>query len=123
MVALTLANKLASSSAILNAIGAEISLALEILDIAEVFTQHTPGRLLDIADALSRLFAPGGDGELPAALSGAKRREAPIRDDSFFRVWCINSPSSSSSFPEASAAQSRGSAPRREGKAPGARGR
>ena len=58
MVALSLATKLASSSAPLNAIGAEIALQLELHDIKEAFTAHTPGKLLVMADALSRMFSP-----------------------------------------------------------------
>ena len=87
VVALTLATKLASSSRLLNAIGAEIALELEVLDISEVFGSHSPGKLLVIADHLSRIHMPGHSGDLPAELASAKRREAPMRDGSFYRVW------------------------------------
>ena len=50
VVALTLASKLASSAPLLNALGAEISLELEMLEIAEVFTAHTPGKLLTLVN-------------------------------------------------------------------------
>ena len=90
MVALSLATKLASPSAPLNAIGAEIALHLELHDIKETFTTHTPGKLLVLADALSRMFSPAGDGEVPEAFVGAKRRYSPKRDASFYKVWCIS---------------------------------
>ena len=90
VVALTLASKLASSAPLLNALGAEISLELEILEIDEVFTAHTPGKLLTLADFLSRMHAPGGTAALPAELSSAKRRTPPIRDEAFYRVWSIS---------------------------------
>ena len=90
VVALTLASKLASSAPLLNALGAEISLELEILEIAEVFTAHTPGKLLTLADFLSRLHAPGSSSTLPTELSTAKRRSPSARDEAFYRVWSIS---------------------------------
>ena len=89
MVALSLATRLASPSATLNAIGAEIALDLELLNIDEVFTTHTPGRLLNIADDLSRVSAPSSSGELPVAVSKAKARTPMPRSDDFYKVWCI----------------------------------
>ena len=62
-----------------------------MLNIAEVFTAHTPGKLLVLADFLSRLHMPGVAEEMPSELSTAKRRVAPTRDDScFYRVWSIS---------------------------------
>ena len=90
VVGLTLATKLASSSKFLNAIGAEVALELEILDISEAFSAHSPGKLLVLADHLSRMHMPGHSGDLPKELASAKRREAPIRDDFFFRVWAAS---------------------------------
>ena len=90
VVALTLASKLASSAPLLNALGAEISLELEILEVEEVFTAHTPGKLLTIADFLSRMHAPGGSSELPSELSSSKRRTPADRCEAFYRVWSIS---------------------------------
>ena len=89
VASLTLAGKLASSAPKLNAIGAEIALELEVLNIAEVFTAHTPGKLLILADYLSRLHMPGVVDSMPLELSTAKRRVAPVRDGKFYRVWSI----------------------------------
>ena len=90
VVALTLATKLASTSPRLNALGAEISLQLEMLEIEEVYGQHTPGRLLVLADWLSRVHEPSGNAlSPPPQLASAKRRQSPVRDDGFFRVWSI----------------------------------
>ena len=91
MVTLALMSKLASTSPLLNAIGAELALDLELLDIDSTFGQHTPGKLLILADALSRLFSPDGDAQIPADLATAKRRQPKVRDDSFFRVWSVSS--------------------------------
>ena len=88
-MSLALTTKLASPSPILNALGAEIALDLELLDIDNQFVTHTPGKLLVIADALSRLFAPGGDSQIPKELESAKRRPIKARDDAFFRVWSV----------------------------------
>ena len=90
MVSLQLATKLSSPSPLLNALGAELALQLEVFDIQEVYTQHTPGRLLVLADFLSRLHAPGADPSLPAELKGAKERKAPPRNAEFYKVWCIS---------------------------------
>ena len=90
MVSLALATKLASPSPVLNSIGAEISLELELLRISDALVSHTPGKLLVIADALSRLYSPAGDGALPSALASAKERKPKARDDAFFRVWSIS---------------------------------
>ena len=90
VVSLQLATKLSSPSPLLNALGAELALQLETFDIHEVYTQHTPGRLLVLADYLSRLYAPGADKTLPADLSGAKERKAPVRNSNFYKVWCVS---------------------------------
>ena len=92
VVSLRLSMKLSSPSPLLNAIGAEIALQLEIFNIDEVVSQHTPGRLLVLADYLSRMHVPGKPAEeLPAELKGAKQRRPPARDDSFYKVWCVSS--------------------------------
>ena len=82
VTALQYTAKLASSSPLLNGIGAEIALVLELHNIEEVFTQHVPGKLNDVADKLSRLAQPGVCQQLPPQLQGAKRRVTPRRDDS-----------------------------------------
>ena len=91
VTALTLASKLSSSSSKLNSIGAEISLDLEILNISDVFASHTPGKLLVCADYLSRVHEPNVNVEMPSELSSAKRKEVPLRAESFYRVWSISS--------------------------------
>ena len=91
IVALTLARKLSSSSSRLNAIGAEISLELELFQIADVFVQHTPGKLLTCADWLSRVFSPSAEATPPPELASAKQRQVPVRDESFYKVWSIAS--------------------------------
>ena len=92
VTALTLALKLSSSSAKLNSLGAEIALELEIMDISDVVAAHSPGKLLVVADYLSRLHEPGADvAAVPPELTSAKRRTVQVRDASFFRVWSISS--------------------------------
>ena len=90
MTALTLASKLSSSSPKLNSIGAEIALDLEILNISDVFTAHTPGSLLTCADYLSRVHEPNVNAEMPVELTSAKRKEVAVRSESFYRVWTIS---------------------------------
>ena len=89
VVSLTLSRKLASSSKFLNGIGAEIALEIELLGMDEIFTEHTPGKLLVWADSLSRRSAPGGSDSdaIPKELLGAKRRTPPSRDNAFYKVW------------------------------------
>lgn len=53
VVALSVAVKLASSSPMLNSIGAELALELELADITETITAHIPGKLNVTADWLS----------------------------------------------------------------------
>ena len=91
VTALRLVTKLASPSARMNAIGAEIALELEALQIEEVFAQHSPGKLLVIADWLSRIYSPDGRSEVPEELKTSKRKEVPVRDSSFYKVWSIAS--------------------------------
>ena len=80
VTALQCTAKLASSSPLLNGIGAEIVLVLELFDIEEVVTQH----LNEVADKLSRLAQLGASQQLPPQLQGAKHRVTPKRDDAFF---------------------------------------
>ena len=87
VTALQCTAKLASSSPLLNGIGAEIALVLELHNIEEVVTQHVPGKLNEVADKLSRLAQPGVSQQLPPQVQGAKRRVTPKRDDAFFRSW------------------------------------
>ena len=87
VTALQCTAKLVSSSPLLDGIGAEIALVLELHDMEEVVTQHVPGKINDVADKLSRLAQPGASQQLPPQLQGAKRRVTPRRDDAFFRSW------------------------------------
>ena len=89
VVALTLARKLASSSPLLNGIGAEIALELETHDICEVITTHTPGKLLVLADYLSRDGLRLKSTSHPGPLRSAKRRKVPVRDDNYYKVWKV----------------------------------
>ena len=79
--------KVGKLSPLLNGIGAEIALVLELHGIEEVVTQHVPGKINDVADKLSRLAQPGASQQLPPQLQGAMRRVTPKRDDAFFRSW------------------------------------
>ena len=72
VTALQCTAKLASSSPLLNEIGAAIALVLELYDIEEIVTQHVPGKLNQL---------------LPPQLQDAKRRVTPKRNDAFFRSW------------------------------------
>ena len=85
VTALQCTAKLASSSPLLNGIGAEIALVLELYDIEEIVTQHVPGKLNEVADKLSRMAQPGASQFLPPQLDDAKRRVTPKRNDAFFR--------------------------------------
>ena len=89
MVGLTLARKLASSSPLLNGVGAEISLELEKHEISEVITTHTPGKLLILADYLSREGLRASAAALPGQLRSARKRSAPVRDDGYYKVWKV----------------------------------
>ena len=84
-VALAMARKLASASPAINFLGAALALALEQHHVGGVQAVHVPGALNKTADWLSRLAMPGGPpGEQPAVLAGAKERQAPERDQSFY---------------------------------------
>ena len=71
VTALQCTAKLASSSPLLNGIGAEIALVLELYDIEEIVTQHVPGKLNEVADKLSRMAQPGASQLLPPQLRDA----------------------------------------------------
>ena len=83
VTALQCTAKLASSSPLLNGIGADIALVLELQNTEEVVTQHVPGKLNEVADKLSTLAQPGVSQQLPPQLQGAKRIVTPKRDDAF----------------------------------------
>ena len=77
VVALAMMARLASSSAAINFLGAELALELEMTCISEVVPLHIPGALNTCADYLSRLDAPGGpSGTAPPPLVHAKDRSA-----------------------------------------------
>ena len=71
----------------MNGLGAEIALTLELYDLEELFVEHLPGKLNIRADVLSRVWAPGGPGEIPPQFTGIRRRPVPVRDDSFYIAW------------------------------------
>ena len=85
--ALTLALKLGSSQPILNGLGAELALTLEVFDMDEVLTAHIPGKLNVKADTLSRVETPGGPANVPAEFAKSKERKLPARDDAYFMAW------------------------------------
>ena len=73
MVALAVADKLASSAPALNFLGAELALILERLKVMDVSTMHIPGVLNLMADWLSR---PHMRAEKPETLEKVKMRAA-----------------------------------------------
>ena len=73
MVALAVADKLASSAPALNFLGAELALILERLKVMDVSTMHIPGVLNLMADGLSR---PHMRAEKPETLEKVKMRAA-----------------------------------------------
>ena len=87
LTALRLLVRLASSSPLLNGLGAELALTLETWGIEQVFAQHIPGAMNIIADQLSRRSQPGAPAGLPPALAHARRKAVPPRDAAFFLVW------------------------------------
>ena len=87
VTALRCAVKMASSAKLLNGIGAEIALTLELHDIDEVITVHVPGVLNDVADRLSRLAQPKAPQDLPSCLRAAKKKTAPERSDALWLAW------------------------------------
>ena len=82
--ALALATRLSSSSSILNGLGAEIALTLEVNNLEELLTQHIPGKLNMTADRLSRVWAPGGPQHIPDEFNSIRRRSVAPRDDRLF---------------------------------------
>ena len=54
VVALGMTKKLASPAPIINFLGGELAMELELRRVQRVVTQHIPGKLNDLADWLSR---------------------------------------------------------------------
>ena len=81
--------KMASPNPLLNGLGAELALLLEIHQVGDLALEHIPGKLNCLADWCSRVFEPGSAGSKPAALEGAREKRVPPRDDTFFRVWSV----------------------------------
>jgi hypothetical protein len=69
-VALAMAAKLSSPSPVINWIGAELALKLEVLGIPKLVGHHIPGQLNQEADWLSRPHERPA--EVPARLKGVK---------------------------------------------------
>ena len=87
IVALALAEKLASASPALNFLGAELALQVELLDLATVTTGHIAGKTNVLADFLSRVHAPGGThGTWPVELHGVKLRKWAVLPSALFRL-------------------------------------
>eukprot|EP00435_Cladocopium_sp_Y103_P016550 s3307_g4.t1 len=80
-VALALSKKLASSTPVLNWVGAELSTQLEVGHMGEIVGHHLPGKLNTEADWLSR---PDLEGTPPGALQGLSIR-------SLNEAWMIDS--------------------------------
>ena len=55
--------------------------------MGELVTEHSPGVLNALADALSRLHQPGHAGELPEQLQGARRKHIDLHVDSCWQAW------------------------------------
>ena len=89
IAALSAARKMASSTPMLNGVGAEIALLVERNEISDLKFEHIPGVLNDLADWCSRRAQPGSSQDRPHPLSGAKERQAPARDDKLFKVWHV----------------------------------
>ena len=85
--ALAVLDNMSSSKPGINHVAAEIALLLEIHGVDDVKGIHVPGALNTLEDWLSRTKSPGGGGELPSALKGAKRlTPRDSRDESFYRL-------------------------------------
>jgi len=89
-VAAALGNKLSSSAAVLNFLGAELALELEHADLRDLVPEHIPGTWNYTADALSRLSAPQPK-PFPKSLEDIKRRRIPPRDARYFRLPLVGS--------------------------------
>ena len=80
-------DNMSSSVPAINHVAAELALLLELHDVEDVKGVHVPGALNTLADWLSRTRAPGGGGELPRALKGAKRLTLEdVRGELFYRL-------------------------------------
>lgn len=76
--------ELASPSITMSALAAEIAIDFDGLGIEIVTSQHVPGILDFVADALSRLSRGA---KLPSSLASVRRIECPTRSPHFFRTW------------------------------------
>ena len=81
---LSAAMLLKSSSPVMNAVAAEVSLRIDRLRTSLEFAEHIPGALNFLADALSRLTAGA---KLPEVLVTAVRFPAPSRSGDVWRTW------------------------------------
>ena len=87
-VALAVAEKLESPSAVLNFLGAELALRMEALEGMSTLFEHIPGKLNTLADALSRLHVPNASILVPKELEEWKKvPEAKlVRDETFYSL-------------------------------------
>lgn len=85
VVALSVTDKLSSSNPVLNFLGAELAMELELTNVGTVEGTHIPGSMNVVADYLSRLAAPDGPpGERPPILEHVKERLMPKRTEDLF---------------------------------------
>ena len=86
VAALTMILHLKGSSPALNAVAREVALDLGNASFRPDVVAHTPGVASNIADKLSRLYAPGSAGTAPTAVSGARRVRPEVRAGTWWRA-------------------------------------
>ena len=79
MAALGAARKMASPVPSMNHLGAEVSITLEIEDMIDPTSAHLPGKVNDIADFFSRVWAPQKPPK-PAGIDRVKLRTVERSD-------------------------------------------
>ena len=103
MAALALSRKLASSTPVLNFLGAEISMLLESMCVEELIPGHLYGAANKQTDALSRLAAPKC-ALLPPEVIAAKNRASAVRYKGYYKLPTPTRVSSSNEAEDISAA-------------------
>eukprot|EP00971_Amphidinium_carterae_P028094 552942-Amphidinium_carterae.1 len=73
---------MSSSSPVLNFLGAEVALELELRKVGSLVVAHVPGSCNVTADALSRQFCPSPVDT--SSLCVGKARACAARDDKFY---------------------------------------
>ena len=65
-------------------IARELALILSETAFQPRFIQHLPGVMNQDADALSRIYEPGGKHEIPQELKNVRRMHPPLRDTHYY---------------------------------------